>query len=82
MISRIKSSDIIVRNCLRSATGVLVVRPRFHQHHTWIGARNLVIAVGRLLKCAAARVEEAVAAALAQRAAIPIAEPFRPPAPT
>ncbi|MFK4507438.1 AAA family ATPase [Bradyrhizobium daqingense] len=50
---------------------------RLDQHHTWIGERDLVAAAGRLLKCAPARAGEAVAAAVAQRAAIPIAGGFQ-----
>ncbi|UWU75884.1 hypothetical protein N2603_39050 [Bradyrhizobium huanghuaihaiense] len=50
-----------------------VLYARLDQNHTWIGGRDLVAAVGRLLKCALARAEQAVAAAVAQRAAIPIA---------
>lgn len=50
-----------------------VLYARLDQHHTWIGDRDLVAAVGRLLKCPTAQAGEAVAAAVAQRAAIPIA---------
>lgn len=50
-----------------------VLYARVDQHHTWIGERDLSAAVGRLLKCPLAQAEEAVAAAVAQRAAIPIA---------
>ena len=50
-----------------------VLYARLDQHHTWIGGRDLVAAVGRLLKCAPARAGEAVASAVAERAAIPIA---------
>lgn len=45
---------------------------RLDQHHTWIAQRDVVAAVGRLLKCPPAQAEQAVAAAIAQRAAIPI----------
>ncbi|MHC2279884.1 exodeoxyribonuclease V alpha subunit [Bradyrhizobium diazoefficiens] len=54
-----------------------VLYARLDQHHTWIGERDLVAAVGRLLKGAPARAEEAMAAAVAQRAAIPIAGGFQ-----
>lgn len=54
-----------------------VLYARLDQHHTWIGERDLSAAVGRLLKCAPARAVEAVAAAVAQRAAIPIANGFQ-----
>ena len=50
-----------------------VLYARLDQHHTWIGERDLVAAVGRLLKCPPTQAEEAVSAAVAQRAAIPIA---------
>lgn len=50
-----------------------VLYARLDQHHTWIADRDLSAAVGRLLKCRPAQAEEAVAAAVAQRAAIPIA---------
>ncbi|WP_271565893.1 AAA family ATPase [Bradyrhizobium sp. CCBAU 11386] len=54
-----------------------VLYARLDQHHTWIGHRDLVTAVGRLLKCPPAKAEEALAAAVAQRAAIPIGGGFQ-----
>lgn len=50
---------------------------RLDQHHTWIGERDLVAPVGRLLKCPPARAKEALTAAVAQRAPIPIAGGFQ-----
>ncbi|MEY9185043.1 exodeoxyribonuclease V alpha subunit [Bradyrhizobium sp. USDA 326] len=54
-----------------------VLYTRLDQHHTWIGHPELVAAVGKLLKCAPAQSGEAISAAVAQRAAIPIAGGFQ-----
>ncbi|MBR0910168.1 AAA family ATPase [Bradyrhizobium japonicum] len=54
-----------------------VLYERLDQHHTWIGERDLVAAVGKLLKCSPARAGEAVVAAVAEKAAIPIASGFQ-----
>lgn len=64
-----------VRRLVAAVESVLYAR--LDQHHTWIGERDLIAAVGRLLKCPPAQAEQAVAAAVAQLAAIPIAGGFQ-----
>lgn len=54
-----------------------VLYARLDEHHTWIGHADLVAKVERLLKGSPVKAEEALAAAVAQRAAIPIAGGFQ-----
>lgn len=54
-----------------------VLYARLDQHHTWIAHRDLLAAVGRLLRCPPAKAEEALATAVSHRAAIPIAGGFQ-----